>query len=176
MIVPSPARCGDEIAFADLEGFALDDQPGAMAFQDEPDRARHMAVRQRIFAGLEQLQIQYQGARGAVFQRRIPQLDDTPERDIEADHLAGFFHGGEEVFAFPVAGVEGRHRLACHIALLILPIALEVLALQLVFELFQCFGHNVTSSEYSSYLARFAPTLQGKNMESGCGARANYGG
>ena len=79
MIVPSPARRGDEIAFADLEGFALDDQPGAMAFQNKSDRAGDMAVRAGVFTGLEQLQIQHQGARRAVFQSWVPQLDDAAE-------------------------------------------------------------------------------------------------
>ncbi len=99
-----------------------------------------------VLARLKQLQIQHQGARSAVFESWIPKLDDAAERDIEADDIAGFFHGGEEILAFPVAGVEGRHRLACGIALNVLPVTFEVLAFQLFLELFQYFRHSVTSS------------------------------
>ena len=115
-----------------------------MAFQNKSDRAGDMAVRSGVLAGLEQLQIQHQGARGAVFESGIPQLDDAPERHVEADHVAGFFHGGEEILALPVAGIEGRHRLARRIALNVLPVTFEVFALQFFLELFQYFGHRIT--------------------------------
>ena len=148
VIVPGPAGRGDKVAFADLEGFALDDQPRAVAFQDETDRAGHVAVGQGVFTGLEQLQIEHQRTRCAVLERRVPQLNDAAKRDIQADNVAGFFHGGKKIFAFPKASVERRHRLAIDIPLLVLPVAFEILALQFFFEGFKCFRHRSTSVLY----------------------------
>ncbi len=156
MIMPGPARRSNEVAFSDFERLALDDEPRAMAFENESNGARHVAVRQRVFARFEHLQIQNQSPRRAVFERGVPQLNDAAERDVEADDVAGFFHSGEKVSAFPKARFEGRHRLAIDIALRILPVAFEVLALELLFESFERFGHGVTlPGLVESYLARF---------------------
>ena len=99
-------------------------------------------MRESVLPRLQQLQVQHQSARGAVFQRRIPHLNHAPERDIEPDHFTGLFHGGKKILSLPKAGRKGGDGLTINIALSALPVTLEVFALELFFESLKCFGHE----------------------------------
>src|SRR5262245_6362696 len=114
-----------------------------MTLQNETNRAGHMAVRWRILAGLEQLKVQNQGARRTILERRVPHLNHAPEGDVQADHVAGFFHGGEKIFSLPVARLERRYWLTVDVALNILPIAFEILAFQFFLKSPQCISHRL---------------------------------
>ena len=90
-------------------------------------------------------------------------MNDAAKRHVEADNVAGFLHGGKEVFAFPKTSFERRHRLAIDIALLVLPVAFEIFALEFFLESFECFGHGFyLRGLFESYLARFVEGLQGE--------------
>src|SRR5882724_10594976 len=138
-----------------------------MAFENETNRPSHMTVRQRILAGLEQLKIQDQRARGAVFERRIPHLDYAPERYIQADHIPGFFHGGKKIFSFPMARLERRHRLAVDIALNVLPITFEILTFELCLKSLECVSHKIILL-LLRLLDHFYPELQQPGSEMEC--------
>jgi hypothetical protein len=56
-------------------------------------------------------------------------LKHPAERNIQTDHVAGFFHGGKKIFAFPMTWPERRHRLAVSVTLNVLPVSFEVFAL-----------------------------------------------